>query len=159
MSADSKIVPMGSLVVDARELEGLVTDLPNGSMRGLRTTKEGYEDAVAEIASNQALYGEEAGITDRDVRRLEELNELVAKFDKYLPAIAKLHELVKESRAIADDERHRLVSAFAQSVEGRAKASRSKMLLARYEKTREYRSAPGFKAAETRRKREKGSAT
>lgn len=154
MSAESKRLFMGSFLVDARELEGLVTDLPQGSMRGLRTTKKGYEEVVLEIASNQADLGEAAGITERDFRRLEELNEIARKFDEYLPAIAKLHELVVESRALVDDERQRLVSAFAQSVESRAKASRNAVLLAKYEKTRAYRSASGFKAAATRRKRE-----
>lgn len=152
MSSKPKVVPVGSLVVDARELDGLITDLPRGSMRGMLGARKGYEEVVAEIVSNQSTNGEDAGITDKDFRRLEELNTLVAKLDKYLPAVAKLHELIVESRAMAEDERQRLVFAFAQSVESRAKARRSEGLLAFYEKTRAYRSAAAFKAVKTRRK-------
>lgn len=154
MSAESTVLPVGTLLVDARELEGKLTDLLHGSRRGMRTTQKGYEDVITEIVSNHERLSHLAGITDTDLQRLHELNELIATFDKYLPAVAKLHELIRESRALADDQRERLVCALAEAVEARAKTSRDESLLAHYEKTRAYRSAPGVKAHATRRKRE-----
>lgn len=153
MSSDSKILPVGSLLVDARELEGQLKDLSHGSLRGMRTTQKGYDEVITEIVSNHPLFGSQAGITDDDLRRLEELSELVEKLDRYLPAVKKLHELLRESRAFADDQRERLVCALAGTLEARAKLDRNEAILARYEKTRAYRSAPGVKAAATRRKK------
>lgn len=151
MSHHSK-VPMGSLIVDARALAGVVVDLGPGERQGMRTEQRGYPEVVTEIVSNQRTHGEQAGITQTDIERLVELDRRIAQIDQYLPATQKLFELLTETRAASDDERQRLVSAFAQSVEARAKASRNSNLLAKYERTRAYRSAIANKGAKTRQK-------
>lgn len=151
MSHNSK-VPMGNLIVDARALADIVIDLEPGERQGMRTEQKGYAEVITEIISNQPTYGEQAGITKTDIERIIELDRRIALIDQYLPAAEKLHELLTETRAASDDERQRLVSAFAHSVETRAKASRGSVLLAKYQKTRSYRSASANKAAKTRRK-------
>lgn len=145
-------VPIGSLFVDARSLDGITIDLPPGAMQGMRTEQKGYEEVVAEILSNQCVLGERAGVTQSDIDRIVELDRRIAQIDQYLPAAKKLYEILTETRAVVDDERQRLVNAVAVSVESRAKASRDTGLLARYQKTRDYRSSPGVKAVKTRTK-------
>lgn len=145
-------VPMGNLVVDARGLAEFIVDLEQGKMQGLRTEQKGYAEVVTELVSNQREFGEQAGITQTDIERLVELNRRVAMVDQYLPAVRKMLELLTETRAVCDDERQRLVSAFGQSVDARAKASRNPTLLAKYERTRDYRSAIANKGAKTRKK-------
>jgi len=157
MSAKSRSLPLRTLVIDARELEGLLTDLVRGSMRGMRTTRKGFDEVVAEIIANHKRLGVRSPTTDADIQRLRELNELVAKFDKYLPAIEKLYELVRESRAVADDARERHVLSLAKLVEARAELEEDRALRAQYEKTRSYRSEPGVKAHATRRRKKKAN--
>lgn len=144
-------VPEGSLVVDIRALAGIVVDLPHGALQGMRTEQKGYEDVVTEILSNQRALGEKSGVQQSHIDRLLELNRQIEQIDQYLPAVKKLYELVTETRASVDDERQRLVRAIAELVEAHVKAIRDSALLAKYEKTRNYRSAAGFKAAKTRR--------
>src|SRR6185436_13721214 len=70
-----------------------------------------------------------------------------------LPAARKLVEILEESRAKYDDQRQRIVYATAEAVDRRAKhAADGGTLLARYQKTREYRSAIALKGYKTRRR-------
>lgn len=143
-------VPRHSLILDASTLADIVVDLEPGAMQGMRTEQKGFDDVVIEIVSNQEALGENSGVLNSDVRRLHRLNHDIARIDEILPAVVKLHELLTETRASVDDERQRLVRSVAVVVEARAKSTRDTSLLARYQKTREYRSAAGVKAAKTR---------
>ena len=78
--------------------------------------------------------------------------ERIAQIDAKLPAASKLVEMMEETRALLDDQRQRLISAVASVAEAQAKAFGDSDTLARYEKTRAYRSAIGLKAARTRRR-------
>lgn len=143
----------GELVIDVTALKGFLVDLPPGAMQGMRTEQDGWADVVAEIVGNQAEHGDAAGITATDFARFQTLNEQYAQLVAYLPAVEKLVEILQESRANIDNQRQRLASAFAQSAELRAKASGGDTtLLAKYAKTRAYRSAVAEKGARTRRK-------
>lgn len=143
----------GALVIDVSTLASYLIDLPAGAMQGMRTAQDGWDGVVAEVGANQAENGEAAGITATDFARFQTLNEQYAQVVAYLPAAEKLVEILQESKANIDNQRQRLASAFAQSVEMRAKASSDSKLLAKYEKTRAYRSAIADKAAKTRRKK------
>jgi hypothetical protein len=145
-------VAVGALSIDCSFLASFAVDLPPGARRGLRVAQEGFGDVVNEIAANQAKHGEEAGITKADLDTFTTANERIAQIDAFLPAARKLVELLEETRAALDDQRQRQISAIADAVEGRAKAHKSGHLLAKYEKTRAYRSAVGIKAAKTRRR-------
>ena len=72
--------------------------------------------------------------------------------DRFLPAARKLVELLTETRAKLEDDRYQIISAVANMVDRRATRAGNGDLLARYEKTRTYRSAIGVKAAKTREK-------
>jgi hypothetical protein len=145
-------VAVGALAIDCKDLASFIVDLPPGGMRGFLHEQEGFADAIAEILANQPLMGEAVGITKSDIERLTLLNKRVAMIDARLPAVQKLLELLLETRATLDTQRQRQVHAIAGLIEGRARSLGDQSLLAKYEKTRAYRSAVGLKAAKTRRK-------
>jgi hypothetical protein len=146
--------PPGTLVFDLSSMQGFLVDLARGDKRGMRTAQEGWSEVVLEIYGNQPQYGELAGITATDFQRFHTLNDQYDQIMANLPALEKLVEMLRETRAAVDDQRQRLASAFAQSAESRAKASGGDTtLLARYEKTCTYRSSIADKAARTRKKK------
>lgn len=149
---------VGSLLIDARSLAPFIVDLPPGAMQGMRTEQDGFAEVLKEIFSNQSTLGDLAGVTAGDLAELTSTNEQIAQIDVYLQPAQKLAEVLLESRARLDDKRQRLVSAIGQSVESRAKSSGNRELLAKYERTRAYRSAIGLKAVRTRRRKAQESA-
>jgi hypothetical protein len=149
---------VGSLIVDCSSMDYL-TDLPPGATVGFRTTQEGYSNVVVEILSNQSDYGVDAGITAADIAAVERDEQRIAEIDAVLPAVNKVAEMLLETRAQIDDERHRRISEIAALVDARSRARRNPELLARYEKTREYRSAVAKKAVATRRRNQLNAAT
>jgi uncharacterized membrane-anchored protein YhcB (DUF1043 family) len=146
---------VGALKIDVSALAPFLVDLAPGETVGMRTEQEGFAEVVQEITSNQTEYGDAAGITQTDFKTLLLLEEQFAQIVEQLPAAMKLVEILNESKAAIDDKRQRLISAFAQSAESRAKAKgNDTTLLAKYEKTRAYRSAIADKGAKTRKKNE-----
>src|SRR5262245_4156545 len=141
MADEGKPVDLNTLLIDASPFAEFVVDLPPGGKLGLQTQQDGYAEVVAEVVSNQAVWGNQAGITVGDFEQFTLTNERIAKIDALLPAARKLVEVLDETRAVLDDQRQRQISAMATSVEGRAKVLRKAELLAKYEKTRAYRSA------------------
>jgi hypothetical protein len=146
------------LKIDVSAMASYLVDLPPNATVGMRTEQDGYDEAVLEIKSNQAQYGEAAGVTATDIQTLILVDAQIAEVDAQLPAAAKIVEILTETRAALDDKRQRLVSAIAQSAETRAKANNTPVLLAKYERTRAYRSAIAEKGAKTRRKKEEAAA-
>jgi len=143
-------IPIGCLLVDARPLADFLVDLERGRRRGMRTARPGFPDVVNEIVSNQREYGERAGITQTQFERFMELNHQIAQLDEHIPVVNKLSEILEETRATLENERQLMVGGFAKSVESAARSSGNKTLLAKYEKTREYRSADAKRAVKTR---------
>src|SRR5262245_37550529 len=146
MADEQKPVDIGTLLIDATPFADFIVDLPPGARQGLRCEQDGYGEAVAEVVSNQPVWGDQAGITTGDFTQLTLANERIAKIDALLPAARKMVEVLEETRALLDDQRQRQMSAIATAVEGRAKVQRKPELLAKYEKTRAYRSAIAIKA-------------
>ncbi|MRG96741.1 hypothetical protein [Polyangium spumosum] len=145
-------IALDVLVHDCTALAPFLVDLPEGARRGMRSEQEGFFDVVSEIHTNQAALGDKAGITKADFDAFQESNTRVAMIDAHLPAIKKLVERMEETRALEDDKRQRLAHAFADSVDRRARTMGDKNLLAKYERTRKYRSAIALKAVKTRAK-------
>jgi hypothetical protein len=152
MSGTPKNPAIGDLHIDASDLAAYIVDLAPGAMQGLRIEKEGLPGAIAEIMSNQALYGDKAGITQGDISELTSTEDRIHQIDTFLGPARKLVEMLDETRALLGDQRERLINAFARSVDGRAKTQGGAELLARYEQTRAYRSLTANKAAKTREK-------
>jgi hypothetical protein len=152
MSNDPKRPDAGDLVVDATDLAGIIVDLPPGKRLGLRSTQPGFDGAIGEIRANQSTLGTRAGLRDEDVAAIEEDLAHRAEIRARLPAMRKLVELMEETDAVVDDRLQRRVFTIAQTVESRARMLGDDELLARYAKTREYRSSIGNKAARTRQR-------
>jgi hypothetical protein len=150
MSNDPKRPDVGDLVLDATDLAGFIVDLPPGKRLGLRSTQPGFEGVVGELRANQPTLGAQAGLRDEDLAGLEEDLGHRAEIQARLPAARKLVELLEETDAVIGDRLQRRAFSMGQTVEARAKMLGDDTLLARYAKTREYRSAIGNKAARTR---------
>lgn len=143
----------GDFIVDVTSIGSFLVDLHEGELRGMLSEQPGFPDVFVEINANQASMGDKAGITIGDFADFQTSSEIVAKIDAYLPAARKLVEILEESRALYDDRRQRITYAIADAVERRAKTrDDGDTLLAKYQKTREYRSAIARKGARTRRR-------
>lgn len=150
MAGEIKYLSLNDLILDGRHLQPKIRDLPNGARQGMRAEQANFPFVLKEIRDNQPLYGEQAGISPRNFEDLQAGMQCIAEIDAMLPSARKFLELLEETRAYEMDQVQRMVSSFAYSVEGRAKAYKNDELLARYEQTRAYRSAAGLKAARTR---------
>jgi hypothetical protein len=146
---------VGELKVDATALGPDLIDLPPGALQRLRTEQPDFPPTLIEILANQEAFGERAGITPLVFQELLLANQRIDAIDARLPAARKLVEVLEESRALRVDQRQRLVSTIAQTVELHAKARGDEEILGRYALTRAYRSAIANKAARTRRRNEK----
>ena len=152
MSSDPKRPDVGDMSIDATEVGPVVVDLPPGGMLGLRSSQPGFAEALAELLSNQPVFGVQAGTRDEDIAEVQSILVYREKIAFLLPAASKLVELLTETDAVLDDRLQRHVHNVAHVVERRAKMQRNDELLARYAKTRAYRSAIGNKAARTRQR-------
>ncbi|TKC99679.1 hypothetical protein [Polyangium fumosum] len=152
-------IPVGSLVFDCSALGPYLVDLPPRGMLGLLVERPGYPSVVGEILANQAGVGPKAGVTQEEVEAIMLDNAHIDDIDAILPAARKLVELLEESRAFYDNDRQRRVHAIANLIEGRARTTGVVELLAKYEKTRAYRSATGVKGLKTRKANKKKAET
>lgn len=146
------VVPEGTLLIDCTPLAGVLKDLPPRGMVGMRSEQPGYRDVVVEITSNQSTVGIKAGVLQEDVDAIVEADRQIEQIDAYLPALRKLVQMLVETRAVLDDERHKRISAIVKTIDVRTQIKGSDELLAKYEKTRKYRSAIAMKGVQTRRK-------
>ena len=155
MTKDPKNPVPGDLSIDCTPLADLVVDLPPGAMSGMRKEHAGIDALLTEVAANHKTYGARAGIRDEDTQMLAKLTEQIQGTRKYKEPLRKLLEIVTETEAALDNERHQRISSIATSVEQRAKIPGNEDLMSLYRATREYRSAVGKKAAHTRTKQQK----
>ena len=145
--------PDAIFAIDLTPLKAFLVDLPPGATRGMRTEKEGWEEAEHEIVNNQPTYGDRAGITITDFNRFVALNDQYDQIKPQIPLLEKAEEILLESLAHIDNQRHKLVTQFADAAEAHASAEGGDpTLLTAYEKTIAYRAVTAGKAVKTRRK-------
>ena len=154
MAKESKVPSLDDLFVDVRHLADRLIDLEPGERQGLRVGLEGFDEAAAEVIDFQPRWGERAGISEKDFEAFTATLGHRNEIRKHLRVAHKLVELLEESDAVYDDQAQRQIFGFAQVIEARARAYGDPDIMARYEKTRAYRSAVGYKAAKTRRRNE-----
>ncbi|MFT3767954.1 MAG: hypothetical protein QM820_21090 [Minicystis sp.] len=141
--------------IDLAPMKAFLVDLPPGATRGMRRVQDGWENVENEIVGNQAKYGDRAGITTDDFDRFVALNDQYAQIAPQIPMLEKTEEVVLESLAYIDNQRHKLLTQFADAAEGHASAEgNDPTLLTAYEKTIAYRSVIADKAVKTRKKNE-----
>lgn len=153
MSSEVKRPERGSLVVDATPLGEFLIDAAPGILSGIRRAQDGFDAVVDEIVTNQKTHGADAGILQSEVDELCLLTERIALIGQYLPAARKLVEMMVETEALLDNRCQEIVRNAAKAVDTRAATTKETSLFARYELTRNYRSAPAKKAVKTRRKK------
>jgi uncharacterized protein YyaL (SSP411 family) len=146
---------VGELAIDARAVASYAQDLPPGEMRGMRRAQPGFKEVIREIVSNQEALGERSAVAASTFENLMTALERLEELAKYKRPAEKLLEILTETEAYVDDQCQRLVHAIATAVEGHAKAFDNPEMLARYERTLDYRSAIGLKAVRKRRQNEK----
>jgi hypothetical protein len=156
MPGDAKNPDLKSFHIDGGEFEDYAEDAPPGALQGLLFTHEDFSKACDEVFSAHAQYGATAGIPDGDIKDLTEANARIARIDAFLPAYLKAAEVLTETRAKLDDKRQRLILDAANSVDRRA--GKTPVLLAKYEKTRAYRSAIALKGVKTKAENAKQAA-
>ena len=148
MSNDPLNPTIGSLVFNGEEFTYLV-DLEPQDMQGKLTEQPGFGEAKDEVLANQQEWGAKAGVTSDDFTQLQLCNERIARIDTFLPPMLKCIEMMTETRCLLEDQRQRIVLNVAKSVDRRS--IREPQLLAKYQKTRAYRSANAKKGLKTRK--------
>src|SRR5262245_20170361 len=125
-------------------------DLPPGECQGMLTTREGFALVCQELLTNQPALGAMAGIAGQEMTDLETTNARIDRLDAFLPALRKAVEVLTETRYKLDDQRQRIALDAAKSIDRRA--NRYPELVAKYQRTREYRSEIAKKALKTKEK-------
>lgn len=148
MPGPSNTPVFGRFVFDGSEFDDYAKDLPPGGCLGMLTAREGFLEVCEEMLAAHAEWGAKAGIANQEISDLQTVNTRIARIDIFLPAFIKAAEILTETRYALDDQRQRIVFDAAQSIDRRVK--RHPELLARYERTRAYRSAIAKKALRTR---------
>ncbi|AKT39531.1 hypothetical protein [Chondromyces crocatus] len=145
--------PLNPLVGE-REFNGTefdyLVDVEPSALKGMKTAQSGLDRVLAEIIGNEVEWAEKAGVTAADMTQLFLLNERIARIDEFLAPVLKFAEMLSETRYVLEDQRQHILLNIGASVERRGKEMPE--LLARYQKTRTYRSAIAKKAARTRKK-------
>ena len=149
MASDPKNPQVGDVVFNGSEFTPYLVDLAPGDLQGMRTAQPGFDDVLKEIITNQADWGESAGVTAADFAELSGMNARITRIDAFVRPVQKFLEMLIETRYQLEDRRQRIALNVAQSVDRRG--VRDPELVAKYEKTRVYRSASAKKAAKTRR--------
>jgi hypothetical protein len=154
MGEEFKKPALNDMTINVSHMAEYLFDLEPGARQGLRVALEDFHIVVNEIKDNQALFGGRAGITDQEVDAFCTSVDRTEEIEKHLRVARKIVEVLEESKAVQEDKSQRWAFGFAQIIEARARTFGDSELLARYQKTRAYRSAAGFKAAKTRRRNE-----
>lgn len=152
MSEPIKPPESGSLLIDARPLEGILVDVKSGARRGMSRAQTGFDEAVEEIFANHPKIGIAIGVLQSQIDELRTLNHQMDLVAAFMPAINKLAEMADETQTVLDNRRHEIIRVIVKTVEAQAEAMKDESLLAKYEKARNYRSAIAKKAARTRKK-------
>ena len=151
VSAAVVIPESDELLIDARALKSFLVDVADGGTLGMRREQEGIADVIHEITTNQKAWGAKAGVTVDEVDVIVTTTAQLALLRTYRPGAAKLIEMLNETEAMLEDRRDTVIRTVASSVDAKSRVVGDE-IVARYEKTRAYRSAAGDKAAKTRKK-------
>lgn len=155
---ESKFMSLSDLAVDATSTLTFAVLLAYGALRGMQREQKGLDGVLREIVANQATYGPRAGIMAEDVHVIQLATERIATVRKYLGAVRRLLRILESTEAYLDNERHKMISIIAASIDKRANMTGNEDLLLFYQVTRAYRSAIANKSAKTRQNKAKAKA-
>lgn len=146
----------GPGLIDVQAIAARLVDIRDKQRQGFRREKPGVEAVEAELGTAMPAVGDQAGIHASVYQGFVDKTQLLGEIRKWLPLVAKLHEVLEESQIFYEDSREGDIARIADAVESAASQSAKSNLLSHFDKTLSYRSQYAEKAAATRRKNEEG---
>lgn len=156
---EEKPLEAGEWSVDASPVALFAGYRRRGQAPPKRREQRGLEGVFDELFGNQLTLGARAGVTAEDIAALHKDNDQIGAVRSYLAPARKLVKALEFIEADVDERRHKRINAIAAGLDRRVEVDGNEDLVLRYEKTRAYRSAIGFKAARTRRRNEEAKAS
>jgi len=155
---DPSLLFKGTTTVNLSALVGKLVDLQPGETRTMLTLRPGFDDVEAELKESIATTGAAAGIPSEVYNDFLECGDTIDAIDTALSVVAKLAEVLVESRAYYENKRQHLVGLMVDTVRSTARRRNDSALLAFFEKTIKYHGQAGHKAARTRRRNQEEAA-
>ncbi len=146
----------GPLQFSLDDCKDHLVDLPHDTLRYLRTTKPGIDAVRLELGESIPTHGETAGVTASMHLRFVDDTALIEKLRLHEIKLDKALEVVRETLAKKEHDRENTVSHIVDMVKSTAQRTGNDGILAPFQTTLEYNAQYAAKAAETRRKNNKG---
>src|SRR5262245_36700418 len=103
----------GSILIDLSNVKDKLVDLSPGALMGVRYEKEGIEDVLMELAVAIPTCGAEAEIHPAAYQRILEATADIQKLREHEYSLEKALEVVRETRAMKENNREDDISAIA----------------------------------------------
>jgi len=149
--SDPKNPQPGDRAIDATDVN--LVDITPEQMLKLIRIREGIEDAAANILRLTPDDIDRIGLNPGDVQRAVSLIEQYERIEALLPAAAKLHEMLTETRAVRAHELSLLFGEIAAQARRRGQRDpRGAEIMGPLENLFAYQYGPAQKAVATREK-------
>jgi hypothetical protein len=159
MSTEQAAQPyVGAVKIDLSALAARLVDMAPGATIPLRRAQAGFPGVVVEIKTNYPTAGSAAGIPESVYAEFMACTDDIEKIDESRATVAKILEVLDETRALREHERQVTVSLMVDTLRSTARRRKKPALLAPFEKSIKYFSQNGEKAAKARRQREASQA-
>ena len=142
----------GSLSVDLSIIKDDLIDVAAGGLKGARGEQPGFESVQKELAGAMAPYGARANIPPQVYESfLVRTARLALLRDKELE-LAKLLEIVTETRVTTENDREGDISIIARAAQDTADRERDPGIAAPFEQTITYNRQSAEKGVHTKKK-------
>jgi hypothetical protein len=125
---------------------------------GLRTDQPGLFGATTELADATQAARDAAGIPQGVYDHFLLSNQTVTTIDQYIETVARMAEVLRQSRAWHVDARNNDISLMVDAMRSLALRRRDDSAMVQFQKTLAYHSQIGEKAAQTRKKNAEAAA-
>ncbi|UQA55321.1 response regulator transcription factor [Polyangium aurulentum] len=151
MAGDAATRYLGTLVVDLKELEGKLVELPSGGKRGLRREKEGFAEVLDELGESIPKHERGSSVFSEVHARILSATDTLEKVREARALIDKLSQVLEASEAKIEHDRENDLSVLVDIIKSTAKR-KDPAIVTVFEKTLKYSSQIADKAARTRRR-------
>ncbi|MRG92550.1 hypothetical protein [Polyangium spumosum] len=147
----------GPSTIDVSGVRVRLVDLINGTLAGAQREKDGFPEVYDELSKAIPQYGEALGIHLSLWHKVVEKTATLDEIRALKKDVLKLAEVLTESEIYYEDAREADISRIGGFVDATAQHS-DPSVRAAFQKTLEYRSRYGKKAANQRRKNKQARA-
>jgi hypothetical protein len=140
----------GTLKIDATAVGPVLFDLAKGARKGLRKSRPGIDDVLAELAAAMPTAGAAAGIAQALYQGFVTDTTNITALQQAAPPVLKLAEVMVESQGILEDAREHKLMKIADAIKSTAKHDRNPGVKAPFQKTLAYEGAIADKSVKTR---------